>query len=311
MKDVTEIEELLMDLIKIPSVFGHEKDVAEFVIQKLEGFEIEKQFVAENRFNIIATKGNSKKWLVAHMDTVPGEVPLQLTEDAIFGRGACDNKQSVAGSIIIGNKLKDINLLFTVGEEGYFEGAIAAQKSGIGGDLVVVQEPTNFELITGQRGIIDFTIQTKGISKHSSFDNLDSAIHKILDILAFLREKKWTAFNVGIIEGGTAGNISAGNAEVIISVRPKSIEEYNDIIAALKNIEAKVDIENCYEPHISNLKIPLNIGSRGFTEMYFFDNSIVFGAGDISFAHADNEHILRKDLNQLPEKLMEVLNLKI
>jgi hypothetical protein len=45
--------------------------------------------------------------------------------------------------------------------------------------------------------------------------------------------------------------------------------------------------------------------------MYFFKNSIVFGAGDREFSHTDNEHILRKDLNQLPQKLMEVLRLEV
>ena len=56
----------------------------------------------------------------------------------------------------------------------------------------------------------------------------------------------------------------------------------------------------------SNLGFPRNI-AKGFSEMAFFDNSIEFGAGDIAYAHTDNEHILRKDLNMLPEKLKALL----
>lgn len=311
--ELTEIEKLLIELIKIPSVFGREKNIAEFIIKRLKGFEIRKQFVAKERFNIIAVKGKSRKWLVAHMDTVPGEIPVKITENAIFGRGACDNMQSVAASIIVGNKLKDINLLFTVGEEGNFEGAKAAQEV-VKGDLIIVQEPTNFQIITRQRGLIEFKIVTKGKQQHSSLENLDSAIHKLIDILFSLKKNQWTCFNIGTVKGGIGTAIVAPGSEALMSVRPENIEEYQDILTKLGNfkseIEGEIIVINCYKPKISNFRLFPPKKMVAFTEMAFFENSIVFGAGNIEFAHSDNEHILRKDLNLLPKKLIELLGLK-
>ena len=60
---MTEIEKLLLDLVKIPSVSGQEKAVGEYIYQKLEkigGFKLEKQFIDKDRFNIIARKGKPK-----------------------------------------------------------------------------------------------------------------------------------------------------------------------------------------------------------------------------------------------------------
>ncbi|HEY4495393.1 MAG TPA: M20/M25/M40 family metallo-hydrolase [Candidatus Paceibacterota bacterium] len=306
---MTTIEKLLVKLIKIPSFSGDESRIGNFIISQLKGFKTRKQIVDGKRFNIIAKKGNSKKWLVAHMDTVAGNIPFKIDSRNIFGRGACDNKQSIAASIIAGNQLSDINLLFTVGEEFDFAGAKKAQRSGIISkkDLAIIQEPTNFEIITSQWGVITFTIQTMGKAAHSSSDRRNSAIQKLISMLYFLEKKKWTAFNVGLISGGIAGNIVSDRAEATVVVRPNSIAEYNRIRRELRKLNAKLIIKNDFKPFINNaMPFPLKIG-KGFSEMAFFKNSIKFGAGNIKFAHFDNEQISRTDLNILPSRLMKLI----
>ena len=306
---MTSIEKLLVKLIKIPSFSGSEGKIGNFIISQLRGFKIRKQIVDGKRFNIIAKRGNSRKWLVAHMDTVAGNIPLKIDSRNIFGRGVCDNKQSIAASIIVGNQLFDINLLFTVGEEFDFAGAKKAQRSGIISkkDLAIIQEPTNFEIITGQRGVITFTIQTMGKAAHSRIDQQNSAIQKLISLLYFLEKKKWTAFNVGLISGGIAGNIVSDRAEAMIVVRPDSISEYNRIRNELKKIDDKVIVKNDFKPIVNNaMPFPLKIG-KGFSEMAFFKNSIKFGAGNIKFAHSDNEQISRADLNSLPDRLIGLI----
>lgn len=304
---MTEIEQLLIKLINIPSPSGQEKNIGEFIIQQLKGFKLRKQNVARNRFNIIAKKGVSKKWLVAHMDTIPGNIPINVTKDSISGRGACDNKQSIAASILVGKKLDNINILFTVGEEEDFAGARKAQKTRIvQGDLVIIQEPTQFQIMTGQRGVITCTIQTKGICQHSRFDKHNSAIHKLIQILNNIQKKKWTACNIGLIQGGVAANVVADNAEATLVIRPKNIKEHHQILNDLKKIRANTTIKNNFEPKINQLGFPIKI-AKGFSEMAFFKNSIEFGAGNIKYAHTDHEHISRKDLNALLNKLTQLL----
>lgn len=309
---MTEIEKLLIELVKIPSVTGQEKKVADFIVSQLadiKGIKIKKQNVRKDRFNLIIKKGKSKQWLVAHMDTVPGSVPVSITKDKIFGRGACDNKQSIAASIILARELIDINILFTVGEEVDFVGAIKASemKTCADAELVIIQEPTCFKIITGQCGAISLLIETTGKEQHSSLSRPNNAIHKLNEVLAILIKKNWNAFNVGIIEGGIAGNVVPGHACAVISVRPRDAKEQKEIMAELKRVSAKVVINKNMDPFRGDLGYPEVIATH-FSEMGFFKNTIQFGAGDIRNAHTQQEHILRKDLNILPKKLIGILN---
>lgn len=305
---MTEIEQLLLQLLNIPSPTGQEKQLADFIISKLSNLPLEKQDVGDGRYNIIVRKGTSKKWLVAHMDTVPGVVPVRMTDDALYGRGACDNKQSVAATILLAQKLTDINVLFTVGEEVDFKGSRVAQSHAVAGDaeLVIVQEPTRFEVITGQCGVIAFSVETKGIEQHSSLPHPQNAINKLIDILSTLEKYNWHAYNVGTIQGGIAENVVPGSARALVSVRPRNESERSDILQHLKTFQTEISINKDIVPYRGSSKFAENIAPH-FSEMAFFPNSIQYGAGDIRNAHTVDEHITRKELNELPDRLSALL----
>lgn len=312
----TDIEKLLIDLIKISSVSGEEKEIGDFVFKKLKdvgGFRLEKQMVDKERFNVVARKGRSKIWIVAHLDTVPGEVKLRVTGTHIYGRGSTDNKASVAGAIMAARQLDNINLLFTIGEEKDFCGAKLAQKI-VGRSRAVVMEATRFEIFTSQRGVIDFLLQAKGIQKHSSLieDINENAFHRLIDAINGLIHKKWTAFNVGLMAGGVAVNIVAGRAEAKISARPETQEEYHRILKELKELDktksVQVKILCGIKPFESSLRIK-GKRKKAFTEMAFFPNSLLFGGGDLDIAHSANENIKRSDLNRLPEELIKAVRI--
>jgi acetylornithine deacetylase len=300
---MTAIEKLLLDLLKIPSVSGREQKIGQFLVSKLGDFRVQEQFVEKDRFNVIARKGKSDVYIVVHMDTVPGTIPIKITKDKIFGRGTVDNKGNIAGAIMAAKKVNNINLLFTVGEEKDFSGAKRGAKI-IGKNKAIVMEPTNLEIYSGQRGMITFEISTKGKQGHSAYaNNKNNAIQKMSDILTDLKEKHLTAFNIGRIEGGIAANIVAPSAKAILSVRPETKEEFDSVLKKIK----KYRILDKFPPHI-NSKVKGKI-MKAFTEMAFYPNSFLFGAGDISLAHSENEYILRKDLNKLEEKLLESIAL--
>lgn len=306
---MTEIEKLLLKLVKIESVSGKEKEIANFIVAQLKGFKIKKQYVSKERFNIIVRKGTSEKWIVCHMDTVPGKVKVRITKDRIYGRGACDNKGNIAGALIAAKKLENINLLFTVGEEYDF---IGAKKTKIKGSRIIIMEPTEFQIISGQRGVVTFLIRTKGLAKHSAqpFKKNDNAISRMVNILSSLEKFNWTAFNIGLIDGGTAKNIVADKSEAIISVRPNDMMEYRSILREIKkkkysNLDVEMILENAIPP-VKNKKVSGKIAPY-FTEMAFFENSFVFGAGSIDEAHSDDEFIKKKDLNNLVDKLASLL----
>jgi acetylornithine deacetylase len=310
-KFMTPIEKLLIKLLKIPSVSGQEKEIGQFLIAELGGFTIKKQPVEKDRFNIIAEKGKAQVYIVVHVDTVPGEVPLKITKDKIFGRGAIDNKGNIAGAIMAAKKLENIGLIFTVGEEVDFAGA---KKLKMKNGKYIIMEPTRMKVMTGQRGLIIFDVVAMGHQKHSSlaFKKEDSAVYNLLNIMSELYEKNWTAFNAIISDGGEQNNIISPYAKASASIRPKSIVEYERTLLYLKGLKRKkikINILGTFPPCFSTLAgftKKAEIASY-FSEMIFFKNSILFGVGNIKNAHTIDEFVLRKDLNKLEDNLKRLI----
>jgi len=53
-------------------------------------------------------------------------------------------------------------------------------------------------------------------------------------------------------------------------------------------------------------KYPANDPVPFFSELSFFEEGLIFGAGDIAQAHAPAEFIRRAELKKLPEKLIAI-----
>ncbi len=83
---------LLRELLEIPSPTGSEEQVAEHAGAQMEalGFAVERDAVG----NVIGTWGEGPEaiYLVGHIDTVPGTIPVRLEGGRLYGRGAVDAK---------------------------------------------------------------------------------------------------------------------------------------------------------------------------------------------------------------------------
>ena len=214
----------MLDLIRIDSVSGNETAVAKYIESNLGGFRVRRQYVSNERFNIVAQKGKSDVWMVGHMDTVPPFLPIKVTADKIFGRGAIDNKGNIAGAIVAARAMENINLLFTVGEE---VDCVGAKKAKINGKAIIL-EPTMLKKRFSQCGAVSVKIIARGNQKHSSLlmSNNESATHTLIKTLDILMKKNWFRFNIGTISGGVAENVVAGSAEAMICVRPRNRAEF-------------------------------------------------------------------------------------
>jgi acetylornithine deacetylase/succinyl-diaminopimelate desuccinylase-like protein len=141
------------------------------------------------------------------------------------------------------------------------------------------------------------------------FKKENSAVCNLTGLLAELYRKNWTAFNAIISEGGEADNVVAGKAFAKILMRPRNLKEFYRITAFLMKIKkekVRVRITDKIKPCESSL-IKNGILVPYFSEMAFFPNSLLFGVGDIKFAHTPNEFVNRKELNQLEEKLLQLI----
>jgi acetylornithine deacetylase len=106
------------------------------------------------------------------------------------------------------------------------------------GRAVIVGEPSNMTVVTGHKGGYGFPTHVQGFEMHSSLAHKGvSAIHEAARLiqwanemnetaaaaapsdLAAMFEPPYTSWHVGMIEGGTAHNIMAGDCRFIMSFR--------------------------------------------------------------------------------------------
>lgn len=322
-----EVENLLRDLIKVPSPSGEENEIGEFIVNRLKkNFKIVKQKIGD-RFNILAYKGKPEIILTTHLDTVPGKLEVKEDNNYIYGRGACDAKASIASMIIVAEKLikqkiNNVGLLFDVSEETDFLGVKKAINL-VNPNFVIVGEPTDFKVVIGQKGLLGIKIKCFGKSAPGSTPEKGvSAINMLIKQLNKIKSTKLlfsdkfrkTTINIGKISGGSAANIVSDYAEAIIEFRTNT--DNNLILDLLKELRISFDILYSYNPAIlknQNLIKNLNfelITIPYFTEMYFWNKKtscIVFGPGKYEFAHSEGEKIEKEDLGKAVKNYIKII----
>jgi acetylornithine deacetylase len=312
---MTPVEQLLLDLLAIASVSGNEATVVDWLEARLKtNFEIVRVPSGSGRDSLLCLHGTPRVILCAHIDTVPGVVDVRMDESSIFGRGACDNKGAAAAMIIAAEEslragLEHVALLFTVGEETTFDGAMAVAKyfeeQHIKPDRVIIGEPTDLHVVTAQRGVLALNIACTGVAEHSSTDTPDSAIHKLVHLLSKLLTHSFpeTTFHVGLIDGGTASNVVAGHARATLAFRSTQADIKERVLEVLNGIgiehtfTIQIDIKAVDHTPEGEQKHSVSY----FTEMAFLPNSLVVGPGSIKNAHTDNEFVPRKELSEAIE----------
>jgi len=130
----------------------------------------QRQKVFPDRYNFIASlpkPGSPKILFLAHMDTVGvggmrDAFSGEIKNNRIWGRGACDDKGSLAALLAVISGLKaveksllyDVTLAATVDEECSMSGAaVLARENPSGWDLCVGMEPTLLQPVSAHRGV--------------------------------------------------------------------------------------------------------------------------------------------------------------
>ena len=238
---MTDLFRYLRELVDIPSVTGDERALAERVGRDLgdAGLGVVLDEAAPGRPNVVATAGAPVRlWFCTHLDTVPPFFPSNETATHIGGRGSCDAKGMMAAMVFAARRLaaegvSGFGLALTVGEEVDSSGARHLEARGaaaFGGapaeeTHLVVGEPTEGMMASGHKGTLRVRIRARGRAAHSAYPEAgDSAIHRLLRLIARLEELDWgtsdvlgsATLNVGLISGGVAGNVLAPSAEATV-----------------------------------------------------------------------------------------------
>ena len=316
---LTDPISLLVALIEIPSTTGEERPVCEAIAATLQGagFAVERQPVSPGRFNVIARVGDPLVTLSTHMDCVPPHLPAKDLGDRIQGRGACDAKGLIAAQIFAALKLRgggvnNFGVLFMVGEEEGGDGARVANHTPGRNRFIINAEPTDFKQAVAGKGVLRVTLSSTGRAAHAAYPELgESAVLKLLDVLAELRATSWpedpvlgpTTMNIGTLKAGIKPNVIPPHAAAELMFR--TVTPWAGIHAMVRNIagdRASIEVNSTSEP--IHLKVVPGFGRgeivvRFGTDIPYLDawgQAMLFGPGSIHDAHTAHEFILKQDL---------------
>ncbi len=243
----SRLEETFVRLCEIRSPTGEEREIADTVAAELRalGLEVNEDDAAgpaeAGAGNLLARlPGRSEEWVMfcAHLDTVPhrGQVEVIDDEGVFRSRGetilGADNKAAVAVFMeLMARHASDtppvgIELVLTVAEEQGLRGAKAF-------DASVLRSRTGFvldhagpvgEVIvatpTQQKILADFM----GVEAHAGIRPEDgssaiAAAAAAVGRMELGRLDEGTTANVGLIEGGTSGNVVPGHCWIQAEAR--------------------------------------------------------------------------------------------
>ena len=244
---MSEIVELLREIVRIPSVSGDEAACRDFLVAWLR-----KQGVAAHASgrNVIAVvEGRPADdpehglLLLTHIDVVPVGAGWTrdpwdgaLEDGRVWGRGSNDAKSSAAAMAMVAARIDRARLrgrlvvVLACDEETGGEGIEACTDELPGYSAAVVGEPTGLAVCPGQRGLFRATLHVTGRSCHASRpwegeNAIEKAAHEILavqglDLGAADDLLGPATLQTTVIQGGTKPNVLPGACTIELDGRP-------------------------------------------------------------------------------------------
>jgi len=260
---VERLHETFVRLCEIRSPTGEEREVADTLLAELRalGLEVSEDEAAgpaeAGAGNIVARlPGQTGRWVMfcAHIDTVPHPGQIEVLDDeGIFrSRGetilGADNKAAVAVFVeLIARHASEpppvgIELLLTVAEEQGLRGAKAFDASTLRADCGFVLDhagPVGEVIVatpTQQQIRADFV----GVEAHAGIEPDDgssaiAAAAAAIDRMELGRLDPETTANVGLIEGGTSGNVVPGHCGIRAEARSLDPDRVAEVAGAMSD----------------------------------------------------------------------------
>jgi len=321
-------------LVDIESITNNEEAVGNFLFDLLTplalrfGGRVERIAVEPRRSNVFAQWGDELAvTLSTHLDTVPPFFASREDDEYIWGRGACDTKGIIASMIfaveaLLADSLRNIGLLFVVGEERNSAGAYRAAKDPRGSRYIVNGEPTQNRLALGSKGVLRYEVFATGKMAHSAYPELgDSAIHKLIDALADIRRLPLpvdellgpSTLNIGTISGGRAPNVVADEARADVMIR--LVGDSAETKAALaRAVEGRAELREVIEIPAVRLNgldaMPTTVVAYT-TDIPAFNGQwgepFLLGPGSIHVAHTLEERVAKRDLTEAVELYQRIV----
>jgi len=281
-----DVVSLFTELASVPSPPGDERAVADQVAAYMRdlGLEVSEDDagsrIGSNTGNLYArveaTDGGTPLFLCAHLDTVPPEAGIDpVLEDGVIRNAAgtilgADNKSAVAVMLEATRRILSENrphggleLLFTPMEETGLHGAAAFDEERLHARIGYVydQAAPIGEVILGAPYAHSMEVKIHGRAAHSGMypEEGRSAIAAAAKAIADFklgRVDEESSANVGLISGGTAGNIVPEWCSFLAEARSHDPQKLADLVREmLEAATFAASLEDCQvetEVHKSN-----------------------------------------------------------
>ncbi|HKS28105.1 MAG TPA: acetylornithine deacetylase [Pyrinomonadaceae bacterium] len=350
------LEETLAELVSINTVSENSNwEIIEYLCARAERANLRVRLFPYSdergveKVNLIALAGAEsfdepvELALVGHTDTVPFHADwtdaLKLTERdrRLYGRGACDTKAFVAAALTVAEDMKSLRrplaLVFTADEEvGCIGAKRLEEERAVRARYAIVGEPTSLRPMRAGKGYCLAEVRVGGREGHSAYPATGaSAIFRAARLVTRLEriaeklkedarpafEPPYTTLNVGLIQGGTAKNIIAGQCRFTLEWRPvpgqsarRVLELLSEAVEEEKRLDADFDCEvkplrldegmetaadsrvvRFLENESGNQAGTIAFGTEAPQMIALGAEAVVFGPGDIRVAHQTGEFV--------------------
>jgi acetylornithine deacetylase len=320
------------------------------------------------KVNIVAVAGASadkadvELALVGHTDTVPFDpawseaLTLTVRDGKLYGRGACDTKGFIAAALTavqetdLASLRKPLALVFTSDEEvGCLGAKYLADNGALRARYAIVGEPTSLQPMRAGKGYCLASVIVRGREGHSAYPTRGASaifraarlINELERIAAELKSRDlnqafdppYTSLNVGLVSGGTAKNIIAGECRFTLEWRPvpgqnprQVLEMLDDGIARLKKLDDGFDCEVTCDRIDGGMETAADsplvkflegvcgksagtvaFGTEGPLMIEMGAQPVVLGPGDIRVAHQTDEFVPVDELHRCVEILKRAI----
>ncbi len=236
------LRKTFLEMLDIYSPSGKEEDIQIYLekILAAAGFNVERQEVDEDRYNLRVTMGPEEPWLylVGHVDTVPAwdldAFGPKEEDGVILGLGSADMKGGCAAMVETWLALAEalepaerpsVGLLLVVGEEENGDGS-AKFLDSCRPPWVVIGEPTSLAAKFAHYGYLEAGFVTRGLRSHSSLPELGhNAVESMLRVLLLLgsdplfdRAKSEIVYSIREMKSARAGFVVPDRCETWIDL---------------------------------------------------------------------------------------------
>jgi LysW-gamma-L-lysine carboxypeptidase len=316
----TNARELLVDLVSTPSPSGQEAAAAARLVDFFEAHDRE---VYVDEAGNVRAPADDAVLLTSHVDTVPGNIPVEVRDGELWGRGSVDATGPLAAMAVAAVET-GVSFAGVVEEETTSAGARFLCEDRAEPDAVVNGEPSGWEGITlGYRGFLDGTYVATSESGHSSRPDMN-AIEEAMDwwrkVESAFEADEWrpifeqvTTKPVGFDGGLGADGLSVeATMEVQFRIPPAlSADELREL-ADSKLVEGTVHWEEPIPPVMTSPRTevarafrvairdaggsPRLLRKTGTSDMNLYADAwdcpmVTYGPGDSDLDHAPDEHL--------------------